>query len=292
MTVKAVFPKVYVITDFSDASGSATVAGRLRHALTNALDGATIYLDKETAGKTVIELTARLPDITKSITIEGNGVTLTRASTWTATSDSTQLMCINNSAAEVTISRVWFKDSSATSYGGAIRSEGTVNLESCIFSGNRTTSSTFTGGGGAIWYSGTLNVKGCTFYNNRSAYQGGAIYAYSGLPTLTGNLFYGNTAGSYPVVYSSSGGRSSGWNVVDVELGTGTAQSGFANSTGNDTTIAALLGTNTTTPFADETTLAPKSQLNIIPSSFAGNMPATDFYGEARTWPGAPGAVR
>jgi hypothetical protein len=111
--------------------------------------------------------------------------------------------------------------------------------------------------------------------------------------TLTGNLFYGNTANSSgPVVYRNSGTVTSyGYNVVDVALGTGTTQSGFATATG-DTTIEALLGNNTTTPFANATTLSPKSELSIIPADFADNMPATDFYGVARTWMGAGGAVK
>jgi hypothetical protein len=132
---------------------------------------------------------------------------------------------------------------------------------------------------------------------DNAGYRGGAIFFYStsGTITLTGNLFYGNTASSSsnrPVVYRYGGTiTSNGYNVADVALGTGNAESGFGGVTG-DTTIEALLGDNATSPFANETTLAPKSELSIIPATFAGNMPARDFYGVARTWPGAPGSVR
>jgi hypothetical protein len=78
----------------------------------------------------------------------------------------------------------------------------------------------------------------------------------------------------------------------------GADQSGFTAATG-DKTIAAILGDNATTPFADTATLAPKSELsnaaNGIPAAtwtVGGNtvsMPVADFYGNARTWPGAMG---
>jgi predicted outer membrane repeat protein len=203
-------------------------------------------------------------------------------------------MNITAAAGSVTISRLWFKDGGGASYnnyGGAISIDtGTLTLESCIFSGNQTGYP-----GGAISNRGTLNVKGCTFVSNSSpSYNGGAIYSSSGTLTLTGNLFYGNTANSYPVVYRGGGTVSSGgYNVVDVALGGGSAYSGWTAVTG-DTTIEDLLGANTTSPFIDIDTLdlAPKSELSIIPADFADNMPATDFYGNTRTWPGAPGAVK
>jgi hypothetical protein len=293
--VQAVFIKTFVVTNFSDASGSATVAGTLRHAMTNALDGDIVRLSGVTPGTTSIALTARLPDITKSITIEGNGVTLTQASTYTASATS-QLMYINSASAEVTISRIWFKDGRATDYGALRINAGTLTLESCIFSGHHATVANASGGAIYRTGAGTLNVKGCTFYNNSSAPTnngyGGAIYVASGTLTLAGNLFYENTAVNGPVVRRGGGTVTSlGYNVVDMAIGAANDESGFASATG-DTTIEALLGSNTTTPFANAATLAPKSELSIIPADFAGNMPATDFYGVARTWPGAGGAVK
>jgi hypothetical protein len=73
--------------------------------------------------------------------------------------------------------------------------------------------------------SGNLTVSGCTFYNNKcsaASNRGGAIY-FSGSGktlTLTGNLFYGNTAINAPVVSMSNGTTSSTYNVVDVAYGT------------------------------------------------------------------------
>jgi hypothetical protein len=287
-SVRAVFAKEFVVNNF--ASDSENVAGTLRHAITNALDEDTIRIG--TAGQT-IELGSQLPFIQKGITIEGNGVTITRASTWTDTNNISQLMLITSQTAEVTISRVWFKDGKATTNGGAVYiSTGTVTLESCIFSGNQTSDSSALGGAIYKAGTGTLNVKGCTFYNNSSAGRGGAIFNNAGTLTLTGNLFYGNTANNTgPIVYRLNGTvTSNGYNVVDVALVA--VASGTYTDNPLDTTIAALLGDNATTPFANETTLAPKSQLSIIPASFAGNMPAVDFYGVSRTWMGSAGAVK
>jgi predicted outer membrane repeat protein len=284
--VQAVFSRLIIVDNFSDASGSATVQGTLRHALTNAENGDIIFLSGVTPGQSVIELTSRLPDITRGITIEGTGVTLTRNTSWTTESTTSQLMYISGSSTVVTISRVWFKDGRAT-YGAAVyNSGGNLTLESCIFSGNRSGDS----GGAIMSYGGPLNVKGCTFYGNSSRNYGGAIYNEDTL-TLTGNLFYGNTDNYYPIV-SPSGTTSNGYNVVDVPFGTATTQSGWtAHST--DRTIEQLLGSNTASPFVDTAAFAPVSGLgSVIAPSPPEGFPATDFYGNTRTFPGAPGAVK
>ena len=70
----------------------------LRYALTNAQDGDIIRFSGVTAGTSVIEVTSALPQITKSITIEGNGVTLTRADSWTDTNSTSQLLCVTPAA--------------------------------------------------------------------------------------------------------------------------------------------------------------------------------------------------
>jgi predicted outer membrane repeat protein len=230
-----------------------------------------------------------LPYVEKNLTIEGNGVTLTPSAAWTGYGS--QMLWIAVSGITVNISRVHFKNGRAMSDGAAIYNRsGTVNLESCIFSGNMVTSSS--GYGGAIYNNGTMNVKGCTFYNNSSAYRGGAIYTVgtSVTLTLTGNLFYGNTAGSDPVVYRYSGSViSNGYNVADVPLGTETNQSGWTAADG-DTTFSALSISGD--PF-HTTTFAPETELHLLmPSTAPEDFPAVDFNGADRTWPGAPGAVK
>jgi predicted outer membrane repeat protein len=279
------------VTDFTDTANSATTQGTLRYALTNGPDEDVIRFTAVTAGTTTIALGSALPQVTRSITIEGNGVTLTPGAGWTSNASS-QLLRIYNSDAAITvnISRVHFEDGRATTgAGAAVYNNGeTVNLESCIFSGNRVTS----GNGGAIYNAGTMSIKGCTFYDNTTPGSGGAIFntGSSTTLTLTGNLFYGNTAPYGPVVYNYSSGTvtSNGYNVVDVDLGTENTQSGWtAGITGDIKFTGAPF--STTNPI----TFAPVTGLNsVLPSTALEGFPTVDFKGETRTWPGAPGAVK
>jgi hypothetical protein len=283
--VQAVFGRTVMVNNFNDTD----VSGTLRYALTNAQDGDHIRFTGVTAGTTTIELTSALPQVSKSVTIEGNGVTLTRSASWTTVDGASQLLVVYNSstAITVTISGIHFKDGRATNSGAALyNGNETVNLETCIFSGNQTSGSSAYGG--AIQTGGIMNIKGCTFYNNSAAYRGGAIKLLDyTILTLTGNLFYGNTAGSgSPVVdggYQSTV-SSGGYNVVDVYL----TQSGWTAATG-DTTFSSLGISGV--PF-NTTTFAPVSELNSVIPSAPANFPAADFNGAVRTWPGAPGAVK
>jgi hypothetical protein len=280
-----VFNRAVTVTNFS---GSSTTSGTLRYALTNAQDGDVITFSVVTPGTTEIPLTGALPEITKSITLKGNGITLTRAATWT--DNTSQLLRITNTTAEVKISRVHFKDGLAAGNGAAIRNSGILTLESCIFSGNSTIS--IAAYGGAVYSTNTLTVRGCTFYDNTSPYSGGAVYFSTSGKTLTleGNLFYGNIAPYYPVVHVSSGTVNASYNVVDVALGTLSTQAGWTAGTG-DTTFTAL--SIVSDPF-DTTTFVPVAGLQspgVLPSPKPTGFPDTDFYGTTRTFPGAPGAV-
>ncbi|GBU28874.1 hypothetical protein R84B8_02436 [Treponema sp. R8-4-B8] len=272
--VQAVFEKIFIVNDFNDYSNGEGTEGTLRHALAYALDGDKIRMEGVNPGVTIIALRGSLPNISHNITIEGNGVTITRASSWSG-----RFLYISNST--VTISRVWFKDGMVSyDYGAAIcNSSGNVTLESCIFSGNRSNY-----GGGAIYNYGTMNVKGCTFYGNSASNDGGAIYRSSGTLTLTGNLFYGNTALSSPVV-SNYYGTSNGYNVVDVTLGPDSNQSGWTAGTG-DRQISAI-------PVSGKTfKLLPGSQAANVIATLPIDYPTKDFYGADINPGAAAGAVQ
>jgi hypothetical protein len=288
-SMQAVFTRVVEVSDLSDGAGSAT-SPTLRYALTNAVNGDTIRLTGVNAGVSTVSLSSVLPEITKSVTIEGNGVVLTRTFTG---ANNTQLLRITGTTAVVNISRVHFKDGRATDYGTGIYNSGMLTLESCIFSGNQTTSSSSQAGAINNSNSGELTIRGCTFYGNSTGtYGGGAIYMNSGALTptltLTGNLFYGNTGGSYPVVMSYDTVNGS-YNVVEVNFGTASGQAGWAAGTG-DTTFTDLSISGIP---IDTTSFAPVNNAGlkaVVPSGLA-NFPATYFDGTARTFPGAPGAV-
>jgi predicted outer membrane repeat protein len=267
----------------------------LRDTLADAEDDDIITLDGVTPGTTTIELTSAL-EITKSLTIEGNGITLTRADSW-SDEGYDPLLRITGSTAETLARRVHFKDGLSMGDGGAIYSGGILTLESCIFSGNQVE-----GWGGAIASFDTLTIRGCTFYGNSAAasggytYGGGAIFfsASGKTLTLTGNLFYGNTDGAnHPVVSVEAGFVNASYNVVDVALGTGDTESGWSGGTGNiyivgnpidPFTFAPNIGTPIGTPDRDD--------IDIVPSGLS-DFPATDFNGDTRTFSpnGVAGAV-
>ncbi|MCL2761873.1 MAG: hypothetical protein FWD36_01520 [Treponema sp.] len=286
---------VRVVSIFTDAAGSENTPGTLRHALVNAVDGDIIRISGVTPGSTTISLNRRLEIINKSITIEGNGVIVTRGGSMPQ-NDISHLLFVQYRT--VTISRIHFRGGLSTSGGAAIRSEwSNVSLESCIFSGNRATATFVTGNsdrnsGGAIYsYEMNLTIAGCTFYNNFCGNEAGVIYKENGTLTSTGNIFYSNTAtNGYNVVrtrwLSQNNHR---YNVIDLAYGPESNQSGWHQSTG-DTTFATLGITGV--PF-NITTFVPvdNTSLRIIPSGFSG-FPSTDFYGNVRTFPAVPGAVR
>jgi hypothetical protein len=268
--IRAVFGRNVAVT--STDNGTTTDGVSLRWALATMQDYDIITLPEG-----LITLTAVLPNITKSVTIEGNGATLTRSFT---EGSNTALLYISSAAAEVTVRRVHFKDGRNTNYGGAVYSVGKLTLESCIFSGNNHSSQV--GAGGAVAnIGGSATVLGCTFYNN-SAPNGGAIYNTSGsaVLTLAGNFFYGNTAStSRNVVYSDGGTVTSlGYNISDMLGGVGNnlTTSGFAFVTGDDTVTAASVSPVSFKPTNGSALL--NKDLSGIP-----NYPAKDFYGVSIT---------
>jgi predicted outer membrane repeat protein len=264
-TVRAAFG---IVASSGDNSGP----GSLREALAEAGDGDTIVL----AGQT-ITLTALLPSITKNIVIEGNGATLTR--TFSTNTTTSQLLRIGSSR----IRRLHFKGGRATDNGAAIYNSGILILESCVFSDNRTTGTS----GGAIYnYVNTaLTVSGCTFYENATTHangNGGAIYLTNGTVTLTGNVFWGNTAGQNSVVYGTGSAITSGGFNVSDKAATG---SGWTFATGD----AQLFGLSFDTDFRP----SPAS-LPAIPSPPVGDpslFPLRYFDGTLRTAGSAPGAM-
>ena len=228
---------IYYVTN-----GNNSGAGSLREAIFNALRNSIINIEDYV---NTIELESRL-DINKSLNINGNGVIITRASSWLSVSDFSQFIHINNNIT-VTINRVHFKNGRALNYGSAIRNQGNLTLEACIFSGNQSSPS-FHNTGGAVFnaseftnFNATLNVKACTFYGNSSTTYGGAISNAFSTSTLylQGNLFVGNTGGVYPVIYNNQNSQTNlgiiipqGYNVADIPTGTGTNQSGWNDGTG------------------------------------------------------------
>jgi predicted outer membrane repeat protein len=229
-----------------------------------------------------IELESPLPEITKSLTIEGNGATLTMAASWTG-DVGTQLLRITDSDADVVIRRLHFKNGQAyEDNGGAISNSGILTLESCVFSGNTATGRSSPGGGAVYSSNSTLTIRGCTFYGNSAASGGAVLLDGTNVLTMTGNLFYRNTS---PVLGESGSTVTAFYNVVDVDFSTASWTAGTGGKTYTFTGDPIDLDT-----FAPNAGSPGIVEIGIVPGNLAG-FPETDFYGNVRTFPGGKGAA-
>jgi hypothetical protein len=277
------------VDDFTDVAGSAATApGTLRYALTNAANGDVVIFEGVTPGVTEIPLTSSLSTSSKSFTLEGNGVTLTRAASWTASTSSSQLL--NMTTGDVTIRRVHFRGGRATGNSAALRkTSGTLSLESCIFSDNHTKSDYgTTESAGAILAAGVLTVQACTFYGNSTdIFAAGAIRS-TGTLVLRGNLFYGNTGGSnqgYPVARADAAPAAS-YNLVDIGFGTTKTDSGWAQGTGDKYSNSAFNLSPKTFKLLSGS--AATGMIDTLPDTY----PSADFYGNPIAAGAAAGAAQ
>jgi hypothetical protein len=270
--------KALVVVSSAD-SGPGTLREALTEAMTAVEGGATILIDLPAHDRVITLTSGSLPEISKGLTIGGNGATLTQ----NGVSDSLlKLSFPSATTAEVHISRLYFKGGRKTTAGGAINISNAggaaVTLESCIFSDNRV-SSTSSSGGGAVYITGSSSIvaiSGCAFYGNSAGYWGGAVYQNGNSSlTLTGNIFWENTAYQRPVVYASSGTVSGGFNVSDKASGTDTTTGSGWTFTNGDKQAASL-----PVSFVSFRPIMGGEALGVITAKPA-NYPATDFYGAA-----------
>ena len=290
---------VYIVNRPDDPGNGNNVVsltpGTLRHAVLSAPSGSIVFIDRALVGDT-ITLTRELQLVRAiELVIEGNGIIITKRET------SNHRFLWNGDFRSLTIRNVHFKGgyrSSGSDGGAAIKKDGSVSLtlESCIFSDNNNPNTNARGGAIHKIGSATMIIRGCTFYNNTGTNGSAIYYEGGGLVTLSGNLFYGNTGLS--IVNDQQ--VTSSYNIFDRDFGTGDNRSGIPAGTG-DATLATVLGgsnTNATWPFdgsaTTSTNFIPRALgtlWTLIPATEASNMPAVDFYGKPRTWPGPPGAV-
>lgn len=207
----------------------------LREAITNANNNAVTNPDCTAgfgadtitfAGDYTITLTSQLPDVTSTITINGNGATKTiiQASTCNpvtlpggCTPATYRVFVVANGGnltldklsvqhgkttgngggvsidfgGTLTVTNSTFSNNTATNFGGGIFNNGdTLTVTNSVFSGNRAGS-----GGGIAGINGALNVTDSTFSgNNTSAGDGGGIFNNSNTLTVTNSTLSGNNA--------------------------------------------------------------------------------------------------
>jgi hypothetical protein len=176
----------------------------LKAAITSAASGDTISL---AAGCTYTLTTADnpglgsgsngLPVINKTLTIAGNGATITR-------SGATQFRFFEVFATgsltldQLTLSNGSLNGSAGVTLGGAI-----FVRQAPLTIRNSTLASNQAPGGGAIFTDGTSTVAGTTFVGNSSGTEiGGAIWQAFGTFTVTNSSFSGNSAFSGSAIFS------------------------------------------------------------------------------------------
>jgi predicted outer membrane repeat protein len=266
----ASFSSIRYVTNTSDYDpydpNDSAIEGSLRWAVADVPEGGTVQALLPPG--TVINL-GDFIEITRSLTLEGNGVVLTRSSG--------QAVGVNASGKDVSLRRIHFKDNQGTT-GGAIYCErGNLTVESSLFTGNH---AEYLGGAIYVQYqpsnAPTLTLLGNTFYNNTADDQGGAIYVGSGVTAkLGGNIFYGNTANYYNVVFNGGTVTSLGGNVSDYAAGNNPATGSGFDFHGNDAGPVASAPINLVT-FQP---LVSSEAVEHVDAADIPGYPAYDFYG-------------
>lgn len=255
-------------------------------------DGAmSIVIDPKFAGDTIV-LTSALPNINKSVVIEGNGIIISGNGKYRIMSlDSDS----QSGAKQITIKRVHFTNGYSWGYGSAISSynqlysasdENRITIQSCIFSNN-------TNDNGYALYFFDLNsvsitkIEGCTFYGNTNPYTidcnqlktGGWSYLPPSQYYLNGNLFFGNIVNNQQDIEGDD--ISSKYNVFDQ-----TNDVTVLNGEGDKLITECPINTTSFMPTEDGLQMLKIVSFNTLPE-----FPLTDFYGVRRTETTLAGAV-
>ncbi len=269
-------PTVYTVTD---TSNSATDTGSLPYAVAQAdaninLAGCIIQFDPSVFNSSTpqtITLTGTLvlSEPSGPITINGPGA---NALTINGNNTGSVFQVVTNEVASIsgltitggsasdgggildqwvlTLSNSTLTGNSAT-YGGALESDFEATVIDTVFLDNGAANQ-----GGAIANYDTLNVSGSTFTGNSAGTgDGGAIFNYGGVATLSSDAFSDNTAGSGGGLLNSRGTLSLSGSTVSDNTATATAAGGgiYNDPSGTMTittsTIAGNMATTTLNPY-------------------------------------------
>lgn len=159
-----------------------------------------------------ITLSEPLPLINGTITVEGNGhtisgddrfqifvvagrtLTLRNLTLTEGYSDRDGGAILLQSDAKLALENVTFRENNAK-HGGAISTvgfRGSLSVRNSVFEGN----TAGTGGGAILLNGGTLNVSGSMFTDNEAVHWGGAIETLNGKASVSNSTFHWNEAGS------------------------------------------------------------------------------------------------
>jgi hypothetical protein len=175
-------------------SGPGTLRDEIVQAEVSGDPSATVVFDRSLSGKTIY--LALQIEISKNVDIEGPGAGNL------AIDGSFNFVRIFqvDSGAHVTISGLTIKDgvgydgiSDAPEYeGGGVLNYGTLTMNGCVVSGNRSSTGIFFGSGGGIYNAGTMTLNSCTVTGNSAPYGGGIYNAGSATLTLNSCTVTGN----------------------------------------------------------------------------------------------------
>jgi predicted outer membrane repeat protein len=207
-------------------------------AMTDHVSGDTLVL----APHCTYWVTAQLPSVMDTLTIEGNGATID------ATTGPFSIFVVGCTTGDLTLENVNVKNGGGSGIdGGAVdvtNSSATLNVYGGTFSNNSAVYDAGPGGyGGAISNEGTLTVDGATFTDNGAEY-GGAIYSDNGgsTATLDHDSFIGNNANEGGAIFNEDNNMQVGEGNFRYNSATGEDAEGGAifndyNLTVNDTLL-------------------------------------------------------
>ena len=191
-----------------------------------------------------INLLTALPDITKSVTINGPGANLLTVRRDYNAATNFRVFNIPNGGFNVALTGITISNGRASDYGGGIFSQSNLTLTNVHVTGNQATNN----GGGVFCFNGTFNLNGSTVSGNTAGDAGldggGGLELRLGNATLTNSTISGNTANNTAsgagVVFVDEAGQVTSCTIANNITGT-------ANTGGGILTIGAAGGTATTT---------------------------------------------
>lgn len=203
-----------------------------------------------------ITLDAELPQITSDITIEGGGFTI---------SGDNSFRIFYVVGGKLAIRELTLTEGRAES-GGAVKSEGVLNVSGSSFSNNAAEY------GGAIISNGALSIIDSTFINNQAEWIGGAIKSHDAL-NITGSSFAYNSATKL------SGGAIANYGALYITdsrfAGNETAMFGGAISNSHELSITDSTFTDNSTDSCCGGAINNFSaKLSIVDCTFSGNSAA------------------
>jgi len=221
----------YVVTTGADNS-TTPPSGSLREAITLANASTATPHTITFSGVTSVNLvTAALPIISKSLTIDGGG-----------------LVTINgyiNSANSIVIANISVTFSNLIFNGAIVSNSGTLTANNCTFTG---------GTAGILKSAKTLTCNSCTFNGNSSTGVGSAIYGNSVPSSISLNdcIISNNTSTGGAAIYMTGNDASTTLNITNCRIfsntnsnTSGTSYGGGIGSAANTTIINSEISGNT-----------------------------------------------